>query len=265
VALKSSKKSNVARNLSVEVSESGGVRSLHLGGDAIQSRILLSAPEALALHYTQAMMGFLLLHAAPREILMIGLGGGSIARFVHHRLDTMRITTVEINPQVVAAARAHFGLPQEDERHKIVVDDGADYVPAHPMSCDVLIVDAFEDGESAAGLCTRGFYDSAYAALLDDGVMVQNFMADEPKFAVYLNRIEAAFDGRVLCMPTGDRVNMMVFAMKCDARRVAIEGLKKTAVRLQRRLGVPFTRMVSDMLTANERTASYLKLNALND
>ena len=46
---------------SVEVSEVDGVRSLHLGGDAIQSSILLARPDELALDYTRAMMAFLLL------------------------------------------------------------------------------------------------------------------------------------------------------------------------------------------------------------
>ena len=48
------------RRASVEVSEEDGVRSLHLGGDAIQSSIRLDRPDELALDYTRAMMAFLL-------------------------------------------------------------------------------------------------------------------------------------------------------------------------------------------------------------
>lgn len=264
MSTKSLKKLLGPRHASVEVSETRGVRMLHLGGDAIQSSILLEAPEALVLHYTRAMVGFLLFHPAPRDILMIGVGGGSIARFVHHRLDSIRMTAVEINPQVVTAARTYFGLPPDDERLQVVVADGAAYVPAHPMSCDVLLLDAFDDGESVGALATPSFYDACYAALRDDGVFVQNFIADEPRFSVYLKRIEASFEGRVLCMPTGDRINMMVFGFKTGTRRVAIDALKKSASRLQRRFGLPFTNMVNDLLGANERTSSYLKLTAID-
>jgi spermidine synthase len=75
---------------SVEVSEEDGVRSLHLGGDAIQSAIRLDRPDELALDYTRAMMAFLLFQPSPREVLMIGLGGGSMARYIHQRMPGTR-------------------------------------------------------------------------------------------------------------------------------------------------------------------------------
>lgn len=246
------------RDSSVEVSEERGVRYLHLGGDAIQSAIRLSQPDALELHYTRAMMGFMLFEPAPRDLLMIGLGGGSIPRFVHARLPTIRTTAIEINPRVLAAARTYFGLPQDDERLTVLIEDGAAYVPAHPFSTDVLLLDAFHDGEAVTQLCSAEFYDHCYAALRDGGVFVQNFMADEPRFGRYVDRLVESFDGRVLCMPTADEVNTMVFGLKRDGRRVSIDDLKRAAAKLERRHGLPFVRMAHDLVAGNERTASYL-------
>jgi spermidine synthase len=251
------------RHASVEVSEMNGVRSLHLGGDAIQSSMRLSSPDQLELHYTRAMLGALLFHPAPQDMLMIGLGGGSIPRFVHKRMDAVRMTAVEINPRVVTVARSYFGLPEDDERLSVVVEDGLVYLPAHPMSADIVLLDAFEDGEAVSALCSQKAYDACYAALRDGGVFVQNFMADEEKFGTYLRRIERAFEGRVLCMPAGDRVNMIVFGLKVDARRIAIENLKKAAGRLERRYALGFPKMVKDILATNECTASYVRLVSL--
>lgn len=250
---------------SVEVSEENGLRMLHLGGDAIQSAMLLDAPDALALHYTRAMIGFMLFNAVPRDLLMIGLGGGSIARFVHARMPATRITTVEINAKVVAAARAFFGLPMDDERSQVIVADGGDYVPANPMSADVLLLDAFDDGVAVTALCTERFYNACYAALRDGGVFAQNFIADEPKFITYLQRLERSFEGRVLCLPTGDRVNMIVFGLKIDSRRLLVADLKRAATKLERKFGLPFNNMVADLLVTNERTTNYLKLTAQGD
>ena len=53
---------------------------LHVGGEAIQSAMRMDDPFALELDYTRCMMAFLLFHPQPRRALMIGLGGGSIAR-----------------------------------------------------------------------------------------------------------------------------------------------------------------------------------------
>src|SRR2546425_2346841 len=70
----------------IAVSDARGVRTLHVGGEAIQSSMRLDDPFALALDYTRCMMAFLLFHPQPREVLMIGLGGGSLPKFFHKNL-----------------------------------------------------------------------------------------------------------------------------------------------------------------------------------
>src|SRR5882672_7498879 len=97
----------VARQAAVAVSEQAGVRYLHIGGDAIQSAMRLAKPDRLELHYTRAMMGFLLFHPQPKKLLMIGLGGGSMPRFLHRAFPAARIMALEISPEVVAASRRH--------------------------------------------------------------------------------------------------------------------------------------------------------------
>jgi spermidine synthase len=248
------------KHSSVEVSEKRGVRSLHLGGPAIQSAIRLSRPDALELHYTRAMMAFLLFAPAPRDIVMIGLGGGSIARFVNARMPDSRMTVVEINPRVLAAARSLFGLPTGCERLAIELADGAAWIPAHRECADVLLLDAFEDGESVKALASEEFYAACAKALRHRGILVVNFIAEERRLGKYLGRIEAAFDGKVLCLPAQDRVNMIVLAFKGGPLRVSIDSLRATARVLKRRYDLPFDRFVTDLLELNTRTAAYLRI-----
>lgn len=249
-----------ARLPSVEVSEAGGVRSLHLGGDAIQSSIRLDDPDQLELHYTRAMMTFLLFNPAPRDVLMVGLGGGSIARFVHRKLRPARFTAVEINPKVVSVSRQYFGLPENDERLNVVVADGAEYVPEHPESADVFLHDAFEDGETVTALCTQKFFDACAATLRPNGVFVMNFMADEPKFQVHVDRIARAFDDRTLVLPSADRINRIVFALKTPLTRLPLDPMKREAERLEKSLKLPLVKSLKDLLRYNSHTAAYLRL-----
>jgi len=248
------------KHSSVEVSEKRGVRALHLGGPAIQSAIRLSRPDELELHYTRAMMAFLLFDPAPRDIVMIGLGGGSIARFVNARMPDSRMTAVEVNPRVLAAARSMFGLPTDCERLEIELADGANWVPAHRDCTDVLLLDAFEDGQSVKALATQAFYGACRAALRRRGILVVNFIAEERRYGKYLGRIEEAFGGSVLCLPAQDRVNTIVLAFKNGPQRVGIDALKATARVLKRRYGLPFDRFVNDLLEFNTRTAAYLRI-----
>ena len=111
---------------SIAVSEARGVRTLHVGGEAIQSSMRLEDPYALALDYTRCMMAFLLFHPEPREALMIGLGGGSLAKFFFRHLRKTRVRIVELDERIVVAAREHFALPPDGERLRVEIGDGAE-------------------------------------------------------------------------------------------------------------------------------------------
>ena len=101
----------LAARKAIEIVEEGGVRVLQIGGSAIQSAMRLDAPDRIELDYVRAMMAFLLFHPDPREVLMVGLGGGSMARFIHQRMPQTRVTVIEIDPGVVTVARKYFHFP----------------------------------------------------------------------------------------------------------------------------------------------------------
>lgn len=250
------------RRASVEVSEENGVRSLHLGGDAIQSSMRLSRPDELALDYTRAMMAFLLFRPLPREVLMIGLGGGSMARYIHQRMPRTRTTVVEINAKVLAAARSMFHFPADDARLKVEIADGADYMRENAESADVLLVDGFDDGKQPAALCTQAFYDASYAALRPGGVMVVNFMAEEKKLDVYLQRIENSFDCRVICLKAADRVNLIAFGLKRHPQELAWAELKKRARQLKTIHDLPLEEFVEGLKELNPHTRARLRLHS---
>ena len=250
------------RRSSVEVSEEDGVRSLHLGGDAIQSSIRLDRPDELALDYTRAMMAFLLFQPQPREVLMIGLGGGSMARYIHQRMPGTRTTVVEINAKVLAAARSMFQFPADDARLKVEIACGADYLAGHAESADVLLVDGFDDGKQPAVLCTQTFYDAAYAALNPGGMMAVNFMAGEKKLDAYLQRIEQSFDGHVACLNAADRVNVIAFAFKRHPRQLAWAEFKKRARQLRKIHDLPFEDFIAGLKELNPHTPAALRLRS---
>ena len=227
------------RSSTVAVSESGGVRYLHIGGDAIQSAMRLSRPDRLELHYNRAMMAFLLFHPQPRRVFMIGLGGGSMARFLYRGYPQSRVTAVEVNPEVVSAARRYFDLPADGPRFAAVLDDGAAFVAAHPDEADVLLMDAFDDGSQVPELCSPAFYATAHAALREPGVLVQNFMSDDDRVELYAERIAGAFGRQVVLMPAADRVNTIAIAFKGGPRRVKWSTLEARAAVLDEAHDLP--------------------------
>ncbi len=115
----------MSRRPALTVSEERGVRTLHVGGEAIQSSMRLSRPFALELDYTRCMTSFLLFHPRPRRALKIGLGGGSLVKFFWRQLPWLRTRVVELDERVVAVARAQFHLPPDDARLAVELGDGA--------------------------------------------------------------------------------------------------------------------------------------------
>jgi spermidine synthase len=76
-------------------------RRMHFTNQATQSAMLLADPDALISQYTRKMMSFLLFNPTPAHIVMIGLGGGSLAKFCYRHLPRSRITVVEIKDEVI--------------------------------------------------------------------------------------------------------------------------------------------------------------------
>lgn len=245
----------------IAVSDSRGVRSLHVGGEAIQSAMKLGDPFALALDYTRCMMAFLLFHPEPREALLIGLGGGSLAKFFHRNFRQTRVKAVEIDPRVVSTARQQFWLPPNDARLEVVVGDGRDALA--PECCDVLVLDAFDDERHVQALATQAFYDAAWLALGERGAMVVNFMDDDPKLDECLQRLERAFGGAVLAMKALYDPNLLIFALKGVAPRVGWRTLQERAKRLEARYSLPFPKYVSRLRGMNAGTRDELIIGAL--
>lgn len=242
----------------VDVSERDGVRYLHLGGVTVQSAMRVNAPNELELAYTRAMMGFLLFHPDPRKILMIGLGGGSVAKFVYHKLPSVKTRVVEISAQVVAAARSHFFVPEPDQRLQIDVGDGVEYVRNHPAACDVLMVDGYDDRSLVEELASQRFYDDCAAALTPDGMLVANLWSSDKLFDTYFRRIETSFDGLVLSMPAGKRSNVIVFGFRRSPGNPRWQDLLQRAGELEKAYGLEFPDFATALRGSNLSSAKRL-------
>lgn len=244
----------------VDVSEAKGVRSLHLGTEAIQSSMKVNAPFDLVLEYSRCMLGFMLFHPQPREILLIGLGGGSIAKWTHKFLPQANTTAVEINPQVIAVARSHFFLPANDERLNVIEGDGAAYVAGRTAITDVLLVDGYDSVAIAPALDNDHFYRHCYDALTPDGVLVANLWGNHKNFDASLQRIEKAFNGLVCCLPARSKGNIAVMAFKKSPGSPKWEALRERARELESVYRIEFAEFVGALARMNPHTDKRLML-----
>jgi spermidine synthase len=195
------------------VCDTKGGKSLHFTYGETQSRMRPRDPDALDLEYTRTMMGFVLFHRQPGSIAMVGLGGGSLAKFCHRHLAQSRMVVVEINSHVVAL-RDDFRVPADDERFCVVLGDGAAFLGAHPARHDVLLLDGFVSHGLPERLCSQVFYDDCRRSLLPGGIAVFNLHTSHPDIDAQLARLRRSFTDAVLLVPDDDHCNTIVFAFE---------------------------------------------------
>ena len=235
----------------VEVSEQKGIRYLHLGNDTVQSAMRISAPNALELTYTQAMLGFLLLaETPPNNTMLIGLGGGSLTKFLYHQFPSMQLTAVEINSRIIHAARQFFFVPDDDARLHIAQADAAKFIVGQ-AGWDCILLDGFDAAFQVEALASQDFYNHCAQALSPCGILSVNLWGSDPKFDIYLQRLTEVFDQRIMCLPAEKRGNVIVFAFATQPTLASSTALQQRAQQLQMQLGLPFVDFLERLKTTS--------------
>lgn len=239
----------------VYVSEKFGVRALHIGSDTVQSAMRIARPNDLELSYTRSMMACLLFQPSPRQVLMVGLGGGSVTKFVYHQLPQAQVRVLEIDPRVVAIARQCFGLPPDDGRLEVTVGDGADYMAREDVAADLIMVDGYDAESHVEALATRAFYGDCRARLTPGGILVVNLWGGDREFNAVLKRIEGVFPDGTLCLPARKPGNVIAFAFRDAPGPLHWDALARRAAELESRHGLEFAQFVEGLRAMNRSDA----------
>ena len=225
----------------------GALRYLFFNFGRIESLMHRDHPDALCLPYTKKMMTFLLFKPRPHRILLLGLGGGSLAKFCYRCLPSSAITVLEIDPNVLAL-REEFRVPSNNDRFQVLQGDGVSYVAGKGPSKDVILVDAYDRNGVAPNLVTARFYLDAKCRLSVSGVLVVNVFGDEYERLSHTALIRNVFAERVIALPVREYSNLIVLAFRSDSSLLNWERLEPLADTLEGRLGLPFSHYLRKMV-----------------
>lgn len=204
--------------------------SLHFDHSAVQSFMSLGVPDKLTLGYTCVMMGFLLMQPAPSRICMIGLGGGSLAKYCYRHLPDAAIDAVEIDPRVIAL-RDVFRVPADDARFRVICADGADYMRDVDVTTDVILLDAYVVDGIANRCADLAFFAACRERLSETGVLAANFVDDDPALPLYIEQLRSVFGTSYAVVRCVDDSNFVVFAWKSERRLPSTRALFERAFR----------------------------------
>ncbi len=141
-----------------------------------QSCIDLRQPQRLVFEYTRMMLGALFLDPEPNNVLIIGLGGGTLPHTLRQLLPNADIDVVEIDPAVVRVAEQYFGF-HADARMPVFEEDGRTYVRRVLRSekrYQLIMLDAYDSQYIPEHLLTREFLSQVRALLVPGGIVAAN-------------------------------------------------------------------------------------------
>jgi spermidine synthase len=171
----------------LRVDESGTVRSLlfrRRGSDYDESMVDVAEPLQLMMYYSRLMFAGLLFTPEPKNVLVVGLGGGTLSRVMAHYFPEAKVDSVELDPDVVKMAKRYF-LFKEGLNAKVFIRDGRVHIKSlvsRKAKYDIIMLDAFRGGYIPYHLTTREFLEECRSILSPGGVVVSNL---RPGFLLY--------------------------------------------------------------------------------
>jgi spermidine synthase len=187
--------------------------------------------------------------------LLLGLGGGSLAKFCYRHLPGAHITVLEIDPNVLAL-REEFQVPPDDERFRVVQGDGVVYIGGRAQRTnseraareDVILVDACDRHGLSPTLAAPDLYANLRRRLAVGGVLVMNVCGEPEEIESHIARIRGVFGERLISVPAKEDGNLIVMGFRTEPSEWDGAELDRRARKLEERFGLAFPRYVRHMV-----------------
>jgi spermidine synthase len=205
---------------------------------SFQSGMWLSDPYRTRFRYTDYLDLGIAHRPSARNVLFIGLGGGSAPKRMWRDFPNLRVHIAELDPEVVNAAYRWFELPRSP-RLTVDAEDGRQWLTRHQQRWDVIVIDAFYADSIPFHLATHEFLELVRERLSPGGVVVVNIIGavtgDESKLLRSLTKTYRSTFPTVLLYPVFETVNDRNPTYTRNVILVATEGAAPTTAFLRQR------------------------------
>ena len=220
--------------------------------EAIQSAINLSAPHKLVMANLKFLMGVLLFIEKPRNILILGVGGGSLIHYLAYHLPQCHITGLDYNAELLDIAHEHLKLPKASDQLDYVTADARAFVENTPKRFDLIVVDIFTDGHSPDWLLGPTFNRQLKHCLNPQGAIAFNLLIDsEKRFSGFYQLMRSLYLQQTLCLEHEDYENILVYAFNEEKEVSSLEANLERAVGLESLYDLPFVQILSAIYNIN--------------
>ena len=226
----------------VQVWEKKDRRELRFGNHIMQSVFSTVNTNYLVLPYTRFMLLGLLFCPKPNSVLHIGLGGGSIARWLHREFPRLQQTIIEVNAGVIEAAQRFFELPQ-DKRFRVLHGDANAIISVFTEKFDLIILDAYTDFDRPEEVKGIEFFKNLRGCINSTGWLVGNAWTMTGDFMEQCEIWNSTF-AQVLMARANQKGNVILFGSQIQ-HLPEKKKFEVTAKMLNKHYGLDFQRMLA--------------------
>lgn len=235
----------------IEVIDDTLLRSMYFGTKSRQSCMLHVNPDFLTLLYTQAMMTSLLFIDKPKSVLIIGLGGGSLAKFILSHYPDCIIDAIEYREKVVKVARGYFKLPETSRLNIHIADAINGIKKIEKNKYDLILLDAFDKSSVSPSIERPEFISACKDRLNNNGVLAINLWSNSENFKPSFQTINTIFSGNTLRYLVKKKSNVIVFASKKTLSTSYLRQLHTKARVLQEQLDIKLSEFLTQLIHQN--------------
>lgn len=140
----------------------------------------LDSPEAIGALYIFDMLLMLVFNPNPKTILVLGVGGGDIIKFICKYYPQCHVDAVDISPLMLEVAKEYFYLPKRKHIH-LHVCDALEFMKKETRSYDMIFVDLFLGGDFPPSIDEQDFFSLCRRRLNAEGVLAMNTLRKAPQ------------------------------------------------------------------------------------
>ncbi|TAK30800.1 MAG: methyltransferase domain-containing protein [Chloroflexota bacterium] len=163
----------------VQVVDHEGRRALMVDGAVVSVAVTGEEPPS---GYWAAMLP----RISPRNALLLGLGGGTLAHLLNFRWPGIQLTGVDLDTEVIAYAREQFDLDLPNL--EVIIADAFDFLAEAPRCYDYVAVDLFRGFDLQRRVLSKPFLSNLRQTIGPHGEAVFNLFQDR-RTARNLSRI----------------------------------------------------------------------------
>lgn len=200
-----------------------------------QSSMYLERPYALVHEYARIMM-LVLAFSNARHITLLGLGGGSLLRSLHHYLSHCDFLVVELRSRVYEIAKKYFDIPL-DKRVRVSINDAyAQLTQSADGSTDIIFADVYDAYHMSPMQAQREFLSECSRVLSKNGWLVINYHRLPDANTPFFSSLADAYSSVFMCSSAYG--NHVLFA--CKSSLVQLDGAEERISRMETVLNESF-------------------------